>query len=153
MIDTSSLYLAKARESLEGAESELANHRYNNCASRCYYSCFQAVIQALIQAGIRPTAQSAEWGHAFVQAQFAGVLITRRKLYPANLRDILGRNLLLRRKADYEDDRGNAHRSSGPSDQPLSRSYSEPGLSARSHGGAPGECQLWVEAADRSVAG
>lgn len=49
-IDT---YLVKAIESLEGAESELANHRYNNCANRCYYACFQAAIAALLAAGIQ----------------------------------------------------------------------------------------------------
>src|SRR5439155_4218939 len=104
MIDIATIYIDKARESLAGAESEFANHRYNNCANRCYYSCFQAAVQALIRAGIQPTRQPVGWGHAFVQAQFAGVLINRRKLYPANLRDVLGRNLLLRRKADYEHD-------------------------------------------------
>ena len=40
------IYLAKALESLEGAESELANRRYNNCANRCYYASFQAAVAA-----------------------------------------------------------------------------------------------------------
>lgn len=32
-------FLAKALESLQGAESELANKRYNNAANRAYYAC------------------------------------------------------------------------------------------------------------------
>ena len=42
-------FLAKAQESLAGAESEFAAGRYNNCANRCYYACFQAAIHALIK--------------------------------------------------------------------------------------------------------
>ena len=37
-----------------------------------------------------------------MQAQFAGVLVGRRKLYPANLRDVLSRTQQLRNQADYE---------------------------------------------------
>ncbi len=71
LLPEETVYLAKARESLAGAESELANGRYNNCANRCYYACFQAAVAALVQHGIRPPGgQRAAWGHAFVQAQF-----------------------------------------------------------------------------------
>lgn len=42
MIDASALFLAKAEESLAGADSEFVNDRYNNCVNRCYYACFQA---------------------------------------------------------------------------------------------------------------
>lgn len=55
---------------------------------------------ALLRASIRPPGR--EWGHAFVQAQFAGQLITRRKRYPSALRDTLPRLASLREKADYE---------------------------------------------------
>ena len=48
------IYLAKATESLQTAESEFANGRYNSCANRCYYACFQAAIAALLREGIRP---------------------------------------------------------------------------------------------------
>src|SRR4051812_46203637 len=99
-----SVHLRKAFESLEGAESEFANSRYNNCANRCYYSCFQAAAHALATADIRPGAAHGQWSHSFVPAQFDGQLISRRKLYPANLRGILSRNYLLRQTADYEDD-------------------------------------------------
>jgi uncharacterized protein (UPF0332 family) len=98
------IFLEKAQECLIGAVSEHANGRYNNCANRCYYACFQAAIAALIHAGIRPRAQSGEWGHAFVQGEFAGTLIYRRKLYTPALRDVLPRSYELRQKADYGQD-------------------------------------------------
>ncbi|MDQ2831389.1 MAG: HEPN domain-containing protein [Chloroflexota bacterium] len=91
-------FLSKARESLAGAESEFVNARYNSC----YYACFQAAIHALMQAGIHPN--SDQWGHDFVQAQFVGLLINRRKIYPALLRDVLSRGIALRQIADYQTD-------------------------------------------------
>lgn len=97
--DEAFLYLAKAEESLAGAESELVNGRYNNCANRCYYACFQAAIAALITAGIRPDGR--QWSHEFVDGQFSGQLVNRRKLYPADLRDVLTSLLELRQIADY----------------------------------------------------
>jgi uncharacterized protein (UPF0332 family) len=100
--DSDRIYLDKAEESLDGAISEYVNSRYNNTANRCYYACFQAAVYALMKAGIRPTGRSEEWGHDFVQAQFAGQLINRRKLYPSELRTTLERNYRLRATADYE---------------------------------------------------
>ena len=99
---TEVIYLAKARESLEGASSELANRRFNNCANRCYYACFQGAISALLRQGIE-SSRDEQWTHAFVQAQFAGTLVNSRKLYPASLRDTLPQNLMFRQRADYED--------------------------------------------------
>ena len=46
----SAIYLAKAEESLTGAESEYANRRYQNCANRAYDACYQAAVAALLQA-------------------------------------------------------------------------------------------------------
>lgn len=97
-------YLAKAVESLEGAESELANRRFNNCANRCYYACFQAAIAALLAAGIQARSPSGHWRHEHIQAQFIGQLINRRRRYPPTLRRSLSENLLLRQTADYETD-------------------------------------------------
>jgi uncharacterized protein (UPF0332 family) len=98
----SQVFLVKARESLDAAESEFANGRFNTCANRCYYACFQAAVAALARFGISPSGgQRAEWGHAFVQSQFVTQLIDRRKLYPSSLRDILSRTITLRRVADY----------------------------------------------------
>jgi len=98
--ETVQIFLAKAEESLAGAESEFVNGRYNNTANRCYYASFQAAIAALDRESIRPVTD--QWGHAFVQARFAGELVHRRKRYPADLRDTLTQNLSVRQRADYE---------------------------------------------------
>jgi len=96
--DDAAIFLAKAVESLLTAESEFANGRYNSCANRCYYACYQAAIAALLREGIRP---SGPWGHEFVQGQFVGQLINRRKRYESDLRSVLVENQRLREKADY----------------------------------------------------
>ena len=98
--ETVQIFLAKAEESLAGAESEFVNGRYNNTANRCYYASFQAAVAALDRESIRPVTD--QWGHAFVQAQFAGELVNRRKRYPGDLRDTLTQNLSSRQRADYE---------------------------------------------------
>ena len=105
MIERESIFLAKAEESLAGAESEFINDRYNNSANRAYFACFQAAIHALISAGIRSPAATEQWGHDFVQARFVGDLINRRKRYPAELRTALEQNFRLRAAADYGYDR------------------------------------------------
>jgi uncharacterized protein (UPF0332 family) len=92
-------YLSKASESLTTAESEFINRRYNSCANRCYYACFQAAIAALILEGIRPPKN---WGHDFVQGQFVGQLIERRKRYSSDLRRTLSDNRILRDQDDYQ---------------------------------------------------
>lgn len=102
MSDARVVILTKSLESLAGAESEFALARYNNCANRCYYACFQAAIAALMQAGIGPRSSQRQWGHDFVQAEFIGQLINRRKIYPPTLRDILERTYTLRQVADYQ---------------------------------------------------
>lgn len=94
--------LEKAIENLASATSEHANQRYNACANSAYYARFQAGIVALMRAGIGPATRQSEWGHGFVQAQFAGELVGRRKQYPATLRDTLPRLLELRERAAYE---------------------------------------------------
>jgi len=62
MIEHVQPFLAKAQESVAGAESEFAAERYNNCANRCYYACFQAAIHALLKAGIQPQGKRGQWG-------------------------------------------------------------------------------------------
>ncbi len=104
-IDHVQPFLAKARESLAGAESEFAAGRYNNCANRCYYACFQAAIHALIQVGIYPSGRRRQWGHDFVQAEFVDKLIDRRKVYSTDLRKALAETLALRETADYTGDK------------------------------------------------
>ena len=102
MDDAVAVYLAKAEESLAGAESEIANGRFNNCANRCYFAVFQAAIAALVQAGASPTGASGAWKHKYVQSEFVRQLINRRKQYPASLQDVLADTLILRQRADYE---------------------------------------------------
>lgn len=85
---------------MAGAESEVAGGQYNNCADRCYYACFQAAIVALIGAGVRPAGGRDEWGHAFVQGEFVGRLINRRKRYPAALRETLAETWIARERGD-----------------------------------------------------
>jgi uncharacterized protein (UPF0332 family) len=100
VIDEKSGFLFKAREALAGAQSEFASKRYNNAANRAYYACFHAAIAALLDAGVRP--QGPLWGHDYVQAQFSGLLIHRRKLYPEQLGSVLSRNIDVRKEADYD---------------------------------------------------
>jgi len=97
-------FVAKAEESLTTAESEFVNGRYNSCANRAYYACFQAAVAALLRAGIRARDPRGQWGHDFVQAQFAGELVGRRHRYPAELRTTLDRLFGLRQTADYRPD-------------------------------------------------
>jgi uncharacterized protein (UPF0332 family) len=99
------VYLAKALESLEGTESELANRRYNNCANRCYYASFQAAVAALLAAGIQARSSKGHWRYQTVQSQFAEHLVNRRRHFPASLRTVLAANMKLRQEADYETDR------------------------------------------------
>jgi uncharacterized protein (UPF0332 family) len=107
VIDEKSGFLLKAREALDGAESEFTNKRYNNAANRAYpglhragYACFHAAIAALLDAGMHPPGR--QWGHDYVQAQFSGLLIHRRKLYPEQLGNVLSRNIDVRKEADYD---------------------------------------------------
>jgi uncharacterized protein (UPF0332 family) len=92
-------FWAKALENLESARSELTGRRHNASANRAYYAVFHAAIVGLLREGIQP--QGMQWGHAFVQAQFAGQLVTRRKVYAAEFRDTLPRLEELRERADY----------------------------------------------------
>jgi uncharacterized protein (UPF0332 family) len=99
MLDHGAILLAKAAEGLAGAESELANGRYNNSANRAYYACFQAAIAALMHEGVQPSGD--RWSHEAVPGLFDGVLINRRKLYASDLRGALDRHHVLRLRADY----------------------------------------------------
>jgi uncharacterized protein (UPF0332 family) len=101
MIEREAVFLAKAHESVAGAESEFVNDRYNNAANRAYYACFQAAIHALSDAGVQPPGATEQWGHDFVQARFVGDLINRRKRFPVELRTPMEQNYRLRVAADY----------------------------------------------------
>jgi uncharacterized protein (UPF0332 family) len=93
--------LTKARECLDGAESEYVARRFYNVANRCYYAAFQAAIAALMHADIRPQTRDGSWGHDFVQAQSWGVLVPRRKAYPQAAAEPLVPLMKLRHLSDY----------------------------------------------------
>jgi uncharacterized protein (UPF0332 family) len=76
MNDALNEYLLKARESLLGAQSELANLRFNNAANRAYYTAYQAAVTGLIHEGVNRVA----WYHVDVEALFGWELFRRRKL-------------------------------------------------------------------------
>lgn len=102
MSDLSDAFMEKAAESLAGARSEFGNGRYNNTANRAYYAAFQAAIAALDDDGIHPLGDSTTWGHGFVHGQFTGLLINRRKRYPAELRGTLQLTFKVRQQGDYK---------------------------------------------------
>jgi uncharacterized protein (UPF0332 family) len=101
---TSGLYFAKAMESLNGAEQEFAQRRFNNCANRAYYACFQAAIAALLSIGLGPSARNGQWRHDAVQSLFNEQLIRRRKWFTGSVGQTLERNATLRASADYRAD-------------------------------------------------
>lgn len=100
-MEESHAYLTKARESLTSAEVDYAAGRYNACANRVYYACFQVAVAALLAEGLRPLSPRGSWSHEFVQSQFNGLLIGRRKRYPLPLRRVLRDTMEVREKADY----------------------------------------------------
>lgn len=97
--DLAIVFWAKAQENLAGAEAEYLSGRYTVSATRSYYSAFQAAIVALLDAGL--PARTGTWGHDYVQAQFVGELINRRKRYPTEFRDTFRVLMEVRLKADY----------------------------------------------------
>ncbi len=91
-------FLAKAQENLHDAERALEEGRPNACANRAYYSAFQAAIAALAKENVLHSKNP----HSWVQAQFAELLVKRRKRYPAAMASILMPMQELRDKADYK---------------------------------------------------
>jgi uncharacterized protein (UPF0332 family) len=95
-------FVRKASESLESAERDFRDGRYNSCANRCYYACFQAAVAALLHEGNRSS--SGRWKHAYVHSAFSGSLINRLALYPTVLRRTLTDLQVQRNRADYTTD-------------------------------------------------
>jgi len=91
-------FLGKSAESLASAGDDFVAGRYNSCARSAYYAAFQAAVAALMNENIGPTGN---WEHDFVQAQFQGRLVYRRKLYPARYRRALRVAFDARADADY----------------------------------------------------
>ena len=92
-------YMNKATESLTGAQSEFDSERFNNSANRSYYAAFQAAICALLRDGIRRGDD--KWPHTFVQSEFSGRLVNRRRRYPSQFGGTLAELQRLRHRADY----------------------------------------------------
>ncbi len=101
MAEPDRTYLLKAMEARDGAATAFLARRYNNCANRAYYACFAAAVYTLERAGFHSTGAQTTWSHSALQATFNRELITRRKVYPAELREILPRTYKLREAADY----------------------------------------------------
>lgn len=102
MSRTSDAFRTRARESLAGAASELQQGRYNNCANRSYSACFQAAIAALDEADVKPSGKGGKWRHDWVQAQFGGTLVNRRKRFPSELSPFFNDVRKVREQADYQ---------------------------------------------------
>jgi uncharacterized protein (UPF0332 family) len=95
-------YLPKAKQSLQGAESELAQARFDNAVNRAYYACFQAAVDALIAANVSvQTETGGVISHKQIHSNFAELLIRRRKVYSSQLRNVLQDLLRDRILADY----------------------------------------------------
>ena len=96
------VYLEKAAEAISGANRELAAHAYNNAANRAYYAAYHAALAALWVERIRPASgMVGSLSHQLAQAEWAGELVRRRHLYPADTRGTLQELRALRERADY----------------------------------------------------
>lgn len=93
-------WIDKANENLTVAEWSHAQGHVNACANRVYYAMFHAAIAALIKNQIQPPED--KFGHEWVQSNFAGQLIHRRKIIAAKFRRYLADAHWVRKAADYE---------------------------------------------------
>jgi uncharacterized protein (UPF0332 family) len=96
------VFFAKSEESLVSSEADFVANRFNRCARGSYYAAFQAAIAALIAEQILARGK---WGHDFVQSEFGGRLVYRRKTYEAGFRALLPAAMRLRADADYTESR------------------------------------------------
>lgn len=100
MSETAQKYLEKSGESLASSRDDLAKRRFNSCANRAYYTCYQAAVALLLKHNITPAGGKDLRKHGAVQSQVA-VLIKRKKVLPANQRDVLSELMGVRITADY----------------------------------------------------
>ncbi len=84
---------------MKAAQLLFENDLYNASANRAYYAAFQAAIAALLRFGIEFDRSS----HKSVQATFSGELIGRRKIFPAEMKQVLLELQLIRTDADYKE--------------------------------------------------
>ena len=99
MNDAIAGWIAKSEENLTAAELCLEYDLRNASVNRAYYAMFQAAIAALTKFGI--PRRGKRWGHGYVQVQFSGALIQRRKVFPNRFKDALPDIIAYRNEADY----------------------------------------------------
>jgi len=92
-------WLSKAIENLAAAQLCFDHGHFNACANRLYYAMFQAGAAALFKHGILPSGDKI--GHAWLQSNFSGMLIHRRKIFSAAFRPYLSDAQTVRDIADY----------------------------------------------------
>jgi uncharacterized protein (UPF0332 family) len=93
-------WLSKSAENLAVAQLCFDNDHFNACANRLYYAMFHAGAAALLKNGIIPPKENI--GHDWLQANFSGQLIQRRKVFPARFKPYLSGAQALRDIADYK---------------------------------------------------
>ena len=92
-------FMEKAEENLAAAKICFQNGLYNACANRAYYAAFQAAKSTLANRGIKKEKRA----HKRVQAEFSGMLIRKRKVYPGRLKSYLMQMQIVRDRADYSE--------------------------------------------------
>ena len=93
-------YAGKSRESLRSGRILFEAECFNSSVSRLYYAMFQMSVAILIKLGIS-SPKKGEYGHAWVQAAVAQVVIRGRKLLPGRMASFLPDAIKLREEADY----------------------------------------------------
>jgi uncharacterized protein (UPF0332 family) len=90
----------KATENLTAAQLCCDQGLFNACANRLYYAMFHAAIAALLKNGAKLPPKNI--GHDWVQSNFSGLLIHRRKVFSAKFRPYLSDAYSVRSIADYQ---------------------------------------------------
>jgi len=99
MLDFSSFWI-KADENLKAAQLCFDSGFYNACANRAYYSVFHAAVAILIAKGFPPTQKHID--HGWVQSNFVGELINRRKILQSKFKSYLQDAQMIRNDSDYK---------------------------------------------------
>jgi len=92
-------FIEKAQQNLIAAQVLIDQDLYDAAVNRAYYASFQAAVAALAKAGI--VSQKNE--HRWVQSNFNGELIKKRKVYPGRIKAYLTDLQKIRNIADYSD--------------------------------------------------
>ncbi len=94
------IWIDKANENLTAAQLCCDHGLFNACANRLYYAMFHAAIAALLKNGVKLPSKNI--GHDWVQSNFSGLLIHRRKVFPGKFRPYLSDAYWIRTTADYK---------------------------------------------------